>query len=63
MKSMRDLALGGKRLFLRVDFNVPIEAGRITDAGRTPKPSRPSVRVRAGARVVCASHLASQKPN
>ena len=32
--SIRDLDLAGKRLFLRVDFNVPLKGGRITDDTR-----------------------------
>ncbi|MEO8680079.1 MAG: phosphoglycerate kinase, partial [Vicinamibacterales bacterium] len=32
--SIRDLALSGKRVFIRVDFNVPIKNGTITDDTR-----------------------------
>ena len=58
MKSLRDLDLSGKRLFLRVDFNVPIEEGRVSDDTRI-RETLPTVRaaIEAGARVVCASHL------
>lgn len=53
-----DLTLRGRRLFLRVDFNVPIEAGRIMDDSRM-RASLPTIRmaVTRGARIVIASHL------
>ena len=62
MKSMRDLALGGQRLFLRVDFNVPLNGGTVSDATRI-RETIPTVRLasEAGARVVCASHLGKPK--
>ena len=62
MKSIRDLSLAGKRLFLRVDFNVPLDDGRVTDATRI-RETLPTVRLacEAGARVVCASHLGKPK--
>ena len=41
--SIADLDLAGKRVFMRVDYNVPIEDGRITDDTRI-KASLPSVR-------------------
>ncbi|TGU56064.1 phosphoglycerate kinase, partial [Mesorhizobium sp. M00.F.Ca.ET.186.01.1.1] len=31
-KSIRDVELAGKRVFCRVDFNVPMQDGTITDA-------------------------------
>ncbi|MEP6800473.1 MAG: phosphoglycerate kinase [Acidobacteriota bacterium] len=58
MKGIRDLDLSGRRVFLRVDFNVPMEDGMVTDATRIAE-TLPTVRLalEAGARVVCASHL------
>ncbi len=57
-----DLTLRGRRLFLRVDFNVPIEAGRVTDDSRI-QAALPTIRmaVTRGARIVLASHLG--RPN
>jgi phosphoglycerate kinase len=62
MKSIRDLALKGRRLFLRVDFNVPLEDGRVSDDTRIVE-TLPTVRlaVERGARVLCASHLGKAK--
>jgi len=58
MRSIRDLPIEGKSVFLRVDYNVPLEAGRVADATRIVE-SLPTVRHASerGARVVCASHL------
>ncbi len=60
--SVRDLDLAGKRLFLRVDFNVPIKAGRITDDTRITA-ALPTIRLalERGATVVLASHLGRPK--
>src|SRR5262249_56408613 len=58
VKSIQDLDLSGKRLFLRVDFNVPIQDGQVADATRI-RETLPTVRLarEKGARVICASHL------
>jgi phosphoglycerate kinase len=62
MRSIRELALPGRRLFLRVDFNVPLQDGRILDDTRIVE-TLPTVRlaIAAGARVICASHLGKPK--
>jgi phosphoglycerate kinase len=62
MKSIRDLSLDGRRVLLRVDFNVPLENGRVLDATRIAE-TLPTVRLalEAGARLVCGSHLGKPK--
>jgi phosphoglycerate kinase len=62
MKSIRDLPLQGRKLFLRVDFNVPLGGGRVSDDTRIAE-TLPTVRlaVERGARVICASHLGKPK--
>jgi phosphoglycerate kinase len=62
MKSIRDLSLRDRRLFLRVDFNVPLSEGAVSDDTRIAE-TLPTVRlaVERGARVVCASHLGKPK--
>ena len=60
VRDLRDLA--GKRVFCRVDFNVPIESGRVTDDSRITA-SVPTINLlcESGARVVLASHLGRPK--
>ena len=62
MKSIRDLSLDGKRLFLRVDFNVPLADGKVLDTTRIEE-TLPTIRyaVDRGARIACASHLGKPK--
>jgi phosphoglycerate kinase len=60
--SIRDLDLGGRTVFVRVDFNVPLKNGRITDDTRI-RASLPTLQYALdhGATVVAASHLGRPK--
>jgi phosphoglycerate kinase len=73
IRSIRDLAIEGRRTFVRVDFNVPLEFP-VADSSRRPEGARVTddTRIRAavptlkhaldrGARVVIASHLGRPK--
>ncbi|HRG97785.1 MAG TPA: phosphoglycerate kinase [Polyangiaceae bacterium] len=63
IKSIKDLPLENKTVFMRVDFNVPLEEGVITDDSRI-REALPSIKhaLERGARVVLASHLGRPKP-
>ena len=58
IKGVAELAVEGKRVFVRVDYNVPLKAGAITDDARI-RATLPTLKhlIDRGARIVLGSHL------
>ena len=62
MKTIDDLQVAGKRVFVRADLNVPLDGTSITDDGRI-RAVAPTIAklVERGAKVIVASHLGRPK--
>ena len=60
--SIRDLKLAGQRVFIRADFNVPLDGGKVSDDTRI-RETLPTLRlaIERGACLVLASHLGRPK--
>src|SRR4051812_21125223 len=63
MRTLDDLDVEGKRVLVRVDFNVPLDHGRITDDARIKAalPTLKELREKGAAQLVLLAHLGRPK--